>query len=1173
MRNLLEMFNNITPDNIKNLPVVQESMVIFLETLMARSKETIDLKNFYKNEEIKNELVQIYLGDLYNTLKQVQFNSALIDAIDRQNSYYPEGMGVYKADTIQNIMEHITDEHFMTFKSYRESKGTIKAIQYIYDFVKALLVSGKESSLNLAMRGFSQGNSASDLTIIENSPFDLTIEGELIPEAYNFIIHPLAHPLGFTYVYYRKMLLDLIDYFPEVNIVYYTKSLEVRTVYADGTIIVTNILPDENGTEVIFLRDYVDNRIRTREIYLSDGTYYTQNTYTNGHTTVELFETNTGVRLKKFEDESYIYFDYDYEVRTSVTDEAHNEQEWPHLDPYARMGMTGISCDIMIIGQNYKPNLTGEWSIGGCDYLNRDFGFNIYRDRDGKVIHPGDEKLGRMENRFYPTAEADLMELAGEYVLDVKVYDENDKFIGLEPIKYTPGVVNDPKNVIIPRIYLGSAANYELTNQFENPDYLAREYFVSFSEGFLEDEFPETEEGLCTFYSETIFEEEFPELGDGIDNTVETELENQLNDRWKRIGIDTFDGGKFIIGTNEIFYPGKPIDFFIFNGIAARTGEWVIGGGPTFYQPYEIGYNTHLTPDGYTLQPTSETKGRVEHSYHPTAQGDLNELLGNYTLNYKVYDSNGDYVRTEPKRYGSRDESQNVIQVVPFVPSVATYIEQNKENEGYTAYELLITEISSPGGDFTDDFPETDEKDKTVIAPFLEDDYEVQSEETLDEVQAELVDIYQRDQLDAITTEKVIIGLNERIDPTKPKEYFRENHIPALIADWIIGGIDLKYHSYEMGYNPTRNRDGKVVYPANYSLGRREHSFYPTAIADLMELSGNYSLDVTVYNEDGEKVGFEPKTYGIKDPEQDIISCIDFIPSVATYIEQNEENNGYTAYELLVIRSESFLIDNYEFSDDKMFEIQTESEIKDVFTTDKILDSVDISSEVEITDNFDTVETIKSLISFDSEIGLVDTVEIEKISEKSEESFNSNIIDEYTTHEIYAIFETFVSDNFVENFGRLRPDALIGELLEISEFKENKDYYRKRGIPALFADWIIGGDSTRGYSYNPRRNAAGHVVYPENYLEGRNELSFEIPEKFDIMELNGQYSLDTTVFHEGKKVGFEPKTYSEEITDSKNAVIDFEITVEEYQEQNFENEGYVKEYLDFQIIKVQKKVA
>ena len=80
---LQSIFKSITPDNIQSIPVIRDAMDIFISSLEEVSSTSIDVKNAFDNTNIREELIKIYLDDLYNVLQQIQFNQKIVEYIER----------------------------------------------------------------------------------------------------------------------------------------------------------------------------------------------------------------------------------------------------------------------------------------------------------------------------------------------------------------------------------------------------------------------------------------------------------------------------------------------------------------------------------------------------------------------------------------------------------------------------------------------------------------------------------------------------------------------------------------------------------------------------------------------------------------------------------------------------------------------------------------------------------------------------------------------------------------------------------------------------------------------------------------------------------------------------------------------------------------------------------
>lgn len=431
-KDLQNIFESITPDNIQNLPVIKDAMKVFIETLEELSAESIDIKNVYSNDSIKEELIKIYLDDLYTVLQDIQFNRKIIDKIDSVNEQY--GTEYYKKDAILNIVNSINDEHFLTIRNFKESKGTTAAIKYIYDLISA----------------FTLSETTDDFNIEEQGTFSFNVTGSLPSEFYEYIVRPLAHPLGFTYAYRQILQLVLQDFFPREEFVYTVNQLEVRTLNEDGTTTITDFSKDEFNEQriVVEIKTTVSSGERTKYIYFDDGKYLKQVTDALGQTYVFYMDANDNI-LQEFEQQSSIYFDYESEFVTGVLDELLISNEKFTHEGFARLD------------PNNHP-LTGNLS-------SYDIGINPLIDKNFDI---STTSAGRYENYYAPSDENLLKWLSGSFERDVDIF-EGSTYLGKQAIRFTNTI--NPDNTKVYRVL--SLENFEEQN-IGNEDFLAKEHEI-----------------------------------------------------------------------------------------------------------------------------------------------------------------------------------------------------------------------------------------------------------------------------------------------------------------------------------------------------------------------------------------------------------------------------------------------------------------------------------------------------------------------------------------------------------------------------------------------------------------------------------------------------------------------------------------------------------------------
>ena len=472
IKDIQEIFGSITPENIKNIPAVKDAMGIFMETLEDLSKESIDIKNIFENDKIREELSKIYLDDLYSVLKAVESNQKLIEAIDRVNKLYnPPGadpssenyVSFLRRDAIANVSKYITNDHFLSFRSYKENKGKTQAIKYIYELLNIFTNNG---IAELEFR-VSEGQ----------KPFHFNIESTLPKEFYEYIVYPLAHPMGFTYTYEQFMYLALEDFFPEMKIEYDVELLRTVCLKSNGDTsydyyIVRDDKKEEYGQDDIVNRKLVDIKTsisqsgRTKEFYFDDGEYLKQITTNLGQTTVFLYN-ESGDLLKSYSDQCSVEIRYDQHVLTTVTDEesftnkSYSRDEFGrgNSDQFGDIG-AGVIGGGLIIGKSIPFGSIGTGLIGSGSSNNI-------------VIGGGLSGASVIDREPMVTPENDLKLLSGKYIKPTTFID------GSNNIVTTPLIYNDTVNDEY--IIIDSEITVETYNRenFGNEDYVAKEINIS----------------------------------------------------------------------------------------------------------------------------------------------------------------------------------------------------------------------------------------------------------------------------------------------------------------------------------------------------------------------------------------------------------------------------------------------------------------------------------------------------------------------------------------------------------------------------------------------------------------------------------------------------------------------------------------------------------------------
>lgn len=219
---LKSIFEAITPQNIKDIPLIRDAMDIFIQNLQDNASVATEIRNIFKpeNEEIRENLLKIYLASLYSVISNVQTNK------DITNKFTDDEGIVLKKD----IKDILNDEYFTSNKEYKQRVGTKLGIDYTYQLARYLQTNEFVES---------------DFELTELQPFHFKSEGTIYRELYENVVKPLSHPLGFTYIYNRLIRNTLVDLFG-VKKSYVVNKLEVRCL--DGYYDV--FTPDTNDVNV-----------------------------------------------------------------------------------------------------------------------------------------------------------------------------------------------------------------------------------------------------------------------------------------------------------------------------------------------------------------------------------------------------------------------------------------------------------------------------------------------------------------------------------------------------------------------------------------------------------------------------------------------------------------------------------------------------------------------------------------------------------------------------------------------------------------------------------------------------------------------------------------------------------------------------------------------------------
>lgn len=275
---LKQIFDSITPDNIKDLDIIRDAMDIFIENLENNSEISTDITKLFtsENEEIQNALYATYIQSLYDAITSAQTNPLIAAKLENHLAEYIPIQG--------KITDILNDEYLLANKVIKQKTGLASIIEHTYNLAKYLQDNEKNSS---------------DFEFNEVKPFHFNVKGSIYREVYDNFVKPLSHPIGFTHDYLQTLIQPLFDYF-QLDTEYKFNNVEIRCLSGYFYI----FTPDADDTNV-----KIDILSRTN---YATGELYTLNEYINYFTVltnkepIDFINYEDGSRVVKFSDDTIV---------------------------------------------------------------------------------------------------------------------------------------------------------------------------------------------------------------------------------------------------------------------------------------------------------------------------------------------------------------------------------------------------------------------------------------------------------------------------------------------------------------------------------------------------------------------------------------------------------------------------------------------------------------------------------------------------------------------------------------------------------------------------------------------------------------------------------------------------------------------------------------------------
>lgn len=383
--NLLSIFKAITPDNIKDIPVIEDSMRIFIELLKENSTISSDIKIVLSEEttdSIAEELPKIYLYDYFSLIENLKNNQTVVNKFKTWNtalkpSLYPTGLpyigdrliinyftigeegaslsteesnseidNTFNANPLSdklavlesNLLQNKAENYYVN-RLFKESKGLKKGVKFIYDILNEHLVNQDERrELDFQETG---------------NPFELLIKGSIDKDVYTQGVAFLSHPLGFVYDYIYVSELKFEDNYSLIKS-YQINQLEVRCLSGNVDVYtkeVQNIIDKTNYLKILF----------------KDGFYLLQE-----NDIVKYFDnSDTLIKIYPAGNHCSIYVDYEIIYKSTLSDDSrfkiNSDNETDTYDSSEILDAVSFFEDL-----TFKINYVVGISIIGSDLITSD---------------------------------------------------------------------------------------------------------------------------------------------------------------------------------------------------------------------------------------------------------------------------------------------------------------------------------------------------------------------------------------------------------------------------------------------------------------------------------------------------------------------------------------------------------------------------------------------------------------------------------------------------------------------------------------------------------------------------------------------------------------------------------------------------------------------------------
>ncbi|MHB8097996.1 MAG: hypothetical protein ACYDD5_00190 [Sulfuricurvum sp.] len=160
-------------------------------------------ENVNKNtsNNIRTELIKIHLQEIYDTLDDIIDD---VDVYNRFKQLYEQlGLSISDFQMAFEIEDTIMSEYISASRSFKTKKGNKTGFFFAYDLVNKTGIQKISTENHFKLLEGTHVN--------PKEPYTYRIETSLYKEIYHATVAPLAHPVGFEYIFTRLLYLILED--------------------------------------------------------------------------------------------------------------------------------------------------------------------------------------------------------------------------------------------------------------------------------------------------------------------------------------------------------------------------------------------------------------------------------------------------------------------------------------------------------------------------------------------------------------------------------------------------------------------------------------------------------------------------------------------------------------------------------------------------------------------------------------------------------------------------------------------------------------------------------------------------------------------------------------------------------------------------------------------------